>query len=143
MFCLIGGRKDAQLVTDGPYSLCRHPLYVLSFMGSIGLGLATRSFCLTVVTAVVMAVLLSSAARAEGHALAEKYGAEYQAYAKLTPAWCPSWRNYRLPESLAVSPAIFWKSFLDAGSFVLLYLLIENVRVLRESGIFATLVRIP
>src|SRR5262245_36841884 len=24
----IGGRKERELVTDGPYSLCRHPLYL-------------------------------------------------------------------------------------------------------------------
>ena len=33
----IAGRKDTAIVIDGPYALVRHPLYVLSFLGGIGL----------------------------------------------------------------------------------------------------------
>ena len=42
---------------DGPYALVRHPLYVLSFVGGIGLSLATASLSLTALTAIVLAVL--------------------------------------------------------------------------------------
>ena len=51
----IAGRKDAAIVTHGPYALCRHPLYSLSFVGGIGLALATGSFTLVAATAIVLA----------------------------------------------------------------------------------------
>ncbi|HSD75053.1 MAG TPA: methyltransferase, partial [Steroidobacteraceae bacterium] len=39
----IAGHKDERLVTTGPYALCRHPLYALSLLGGLGVGLASRS----------------------------------------------------------------------------------------------------
>ena len=38
----IAGSKDERLVTTGPYARCRHPLYALSLLGGIGVGLAAR-----------------------------------------------------------------------------------------------------
>jgi protein-S-isoprenylcysteine O-methyltransferase Ste14 len=29
----ISGRKSAELVMDGPYSICRHPLYFFPYLG--------------------------------------------------------------------------------------------------------------
>ena len=51
----IAGRKDTRLVVDGPYALCRHPLYGLSLLGGAGLGLATHSATLTVATLLLLA----------------------------------------------------------------------------------------
>ncbi|MGU9537294.1 methyltransferase family protein, partial [Proteus mirabilis] len=39
----IGGRKKQEIVTSGPYSLCRNPLYVFSVIGAFGVGAQTGS----------------------------------------------------------------------------------------------------
>lgn len=36
----IGGRKNQMIMQDGPYSMCRHPLYLFSTIGVFGFGLA-------------------------------------------------------------------------------------------------------
>jgi len=38
--------------------------------------------------------------------------------------WWPAPRKKPLPVQLDVRPAVFWKSFLDAGSFFVLWVLV-------------------
>lgn len=139
----IAGHKDQRLITTGPYSLCRHPLYALSWIGGVGLGLATRSVTLTLITALTLALLYARAARAEDAELSRMYGAKFETYARATPSWWPSRKSYRLPDSIDVRPIIFRKAFLDAGSFVVLYLAFETVHRLRGLGLFPALIRLP
>ena len=39
----ICGYKSGKLITEGPYSMCRNPLYFFSLIGGIGIGLVTMS----------------------------------------------------------------------------------------------------
>ena len=39
----IAGYKTKQLVTEGPYSMSRHPLYFFSLIGAIGVGLSSET----------------------------------------------------------------------------------------------------
>lgn len=131
----IAGRKDAQLVTQGPYALLRHPLYWLSFAGGLGLSLASGSLTLVAVTAIVLGVLLVSAARAEERFLASAHPEAWPAYHRSTPALWPRLPAWSLPETLEVHARVLWKAFVDAGSFFLLLALVLLARSLRESAL--------
>lgn len=139
----IAGRKDATLVTDGPYARCRHPLYMLSFVGGIGLALATGSVSFVVATALVLTLLLARAARHEERRLAARHPHAYADYARSTPRWWPALSRGSLPDTLLVQPALLWKAFVDAGAFFLLYALLLAAQALRLSGITPTLVVLP
>ena len=39
----ISGNKRLELISDGPYSIVRNPLYFFSLIGSIGIGLASEN----------------------------------------------------------------------------------------------------
>jgi len=121
----IAGHKDEELVTSGPYALCRHPLYGCSILGALGLGLTTRSPLLCVSVVALISALVIYAAACEEQFLADAFPERFRAYAAATPnKWLPKGRGVAWPEHLDVLPAVFWKSFLDAGSFFLLYLLV-------------------
>lgn len=129
----IAGRKDQQLVTQGPYALCRHPLYALSLLGGAGIALATASLSLGLALLIGLWGLLQAAAVAEERHLAAQFAEDYPIYRAQTPRFWPSaWRLSgqspaaeraapALPQALTVHPPILWKAFVDAGAFFLLF----------------------
>jgi len=121
----IAGHKDEQLVTTGPYALCRHPLYACSVLGALGLGLTSNSVLLCLIVVVLIAALVIYAASCEEQFLADAFPEEFKAYVAATPnKWWPRLKRAPLPEHLDVRPSVYWKAFLDAGSFFVLYVLV-------------------
>jgi protein-S-isoprenylcysteine O-methyltransferase Ste14 len=121
----IAGHKDESLVTQGPFALLRHPLYAFSMLGALGLGLTSRSVLLASIVIVFIAALLVYAASCEEQFLAEQFPEEFKAYVAAVPhKWWPSRLSAAFPERLDVRPAVYWKAFLDAGSFFALWLLV-------------------
>lgn len=130
----IAGHKDAELVTTGPYARCRHPLYAFSMLGALGLGLSSKSWLLCVITVLLIVALLVYAASCEEQWLADSFPEQFQAYVVATPnQWWPG-RARGLPGQLDVRPEVFWKAFLDAGSFFLLWLLVAVAAEFRLAG---------
>lgn len=139
----IAGRKDAGIVTEGPYAVSRHPLYALSFVGGVGIALATGSITLVALTAVVLAALFAGAARREERRLGVDHPEAWARYEATTPRWWPEFARWSMPATTVVHPAILWKAFVDAGSFFLLYVLMLAAIALREAGVLPTLARLP
>jgi len=135
----IAGRKSEHLVTTGPYAACRHPLYALSLLGGLGVGLATRSVALTLATLVVLGMLYLLAIRAEERGLQATYGAAFDAYRARVPALLPRWNASGVEsQTVTLAVGIYWKAFLDAASFLLIYVLIALLEILRASGALPT-----
>lgn len=121
----IAGHKDESLVTTGPYGRLRHPLYACSVLGAFGLGLTSRSLLLCAIVVLLIAALVIYAASCEEQFLAEQFPEDFAAYAAAVPhKWWPGSRPATQPERIDVRPAVFWKAFLDAGSFFVLWLLV-------------------
>jgi len=133
----IAGHKDEVLVTTGPYARCRHPLYSFSVLGALGLGLTSRSALLCLLVVVLMAALLIYAASCEEQFLADAFPDEFAAYLVATPnKWIPKSGHGALPAVLDVRPAVFWKAFPDAASFLLLWALVALAAEYRAYPIF-------
>lgn len=121
----IAGHKDESLVTSGPYSLLRHPLYAFSMLGALGLGLTSRSALLAIAAFLAVTALLIYAASCEEQFLAEQFPEEHAAYVAAVPhKWWPARLSAPSPERLDLRPAVYWKAFLDAASFFALWLLV-------------------
>lgn len=85
----IGGRKNREVMQDGPYSICRHPLYLFSTMGVVGFGLMLGSLVLTAALGgLAFAILTRTAAREEQFLRAE-FGPTYDSYAARVPRIWP------------------------------------------------------
>jgi protein-S-isoprenylcysteine O-methyltransferase Ste14 len=139
----IAGRKDLELVTDGPYSVCRNPLYGLSLLGAGGIGLASRSLTLTVALPAVLAVVFTRAIRAEESYLATLHAADYAAYRAAVPRYWPDRTHHRPRLEARVPTRIYYKAFLDAASFLLLYVLVVAADLLADHDLTPTPIVLP
>lgn len=76
-----------RLVTSGPYSIVRHPMYVGLVMAAIGGLLLYRTWATLLF--VVQLPSLFARARLEDRALAAEFGPEWSAYRDRVPGWFP------------------------------------------------------
>jgi protein-S-isoprenylcysteine O-methyltransferase Ste14 len=86
--------KDRQLATGGPYALCRHPLYLGTFLSCIGLCGLVGSWLVMLIFALIFTAVYIPTIRQEEAFLATVYGDDFQAYTKQVPAFFPRlWRR--------------------------------------------------
>jgi len=127
-----GGRKNEMIVQIGPYSICRHPLYLFSTIAMLGLGMMLGSIVLTVLLTGTVFVVLSATARREEKHLRAKFGAAYDEYASRVPRILPSPFAYVSPREVTVNLSAFHSTMLDAVGFLMLIPFAEFVELLRE-----------
>ncbi len=135
----ISGHKTKLLVTSGPYSLCRNPLYFFSLLGAIGVGMVTETVTVPIAIAAGFALYYPSVIREEEKRLAEIHGDEYAEYQRNTPVFLPSISHLTEPEEYSVNPRIFKKSIFEALWFVWIVGIIELLEEIHATGMIPTL----
>jgi protein-S-isoprenylcysteine O-methyltransferase Ste14 len=77
---------DREPVTKGLYRYSRHPMYITSFIALIGVGVASASW-LVLLLSVLYIVFTVIAVPAEERFLVQQYGHAYREYMNRTPRW--------------------------------------------------------
>jgi protein-S-isoprenylcysteine O-methyltransferase Ste14 len=139
----IGGRKKAEIVSRGPYSITRNPLYVFSFVGAFGVGAQTGSLTIAALFAVAAWVVFSLTVRREEAWLQDVFGASYSAYRQRTPRFIPDFSLWRDEGELAVRPAFFLLTLRDGLVFFLAVPVFESFDALQATGWLNVLLKLP
>ena len=138
----ICGYKTKKLISLGPYSLCRNPLYFFSLLGGIGVGLATETLTVTLIILVAFLLYYPFMIRAEEKKLREIHGDDFERYVKKTPKIWPSFAGLNEPEEYTVRPKLFRKRVFDALWFVWIVGILEIIEALHECNIIPILFRL-
>lgn len=134
-FSYISGNKDERLIQEGPYSICRNPLYLFSLIGAVGIGFGTETFVIPGIIAVAFLAYYPFTIRREEAKLKEIFGAEYEAYMKKVPhRLIPSFGNYIELEEIIISPRAFRRGVFDLLFFIIPLGFCEIVEILRVTG---------
>jgi protein-S-isoprenylcysteine O-methyltransferase Ste14 len=131
----ISGYKDNELITVGPYSLSRNPLYFFSLLGFAGVGLATETITLAIVLPVFFALVYPFIIGREESVLRAKFGAGFDAYCARVPRFFPSLAAYVEPTTWNVDTRRFRRTMYDVVWFVWLAALLEFVEAVHALGI--------
>tara|TARA_R110002095_G_scaffold115228_1_gene100588 strand:- start:35 stop:655 length:621 start_codon:yes stop_codon:yes gene_type:complete len=123
----VGGRKNQMVMQDGPYSMCRHPLYLFSTIGVFGFGLALASIVLAVSLGGATFIILTLTAKREEAFLRSEFGPAYDEYAARVPMIFPSLKNFRTTETVEFRVSTLWGNFFDALVFLAFIPMVELI----------------
>ena len=139
----IAGRKDIELVTTGPYSVVRNPLYVFSFIGVIGIGLISEMMTLLAIAIVTFMAYYSFVVQREELYVARLHGDEYQQYLVSVPRWIPDFSKWQDADLVEVQPKRILKHLVDSSLFFLSFAFFEILEFLRDTDILLPVLILP
>lgn len=139
----IAGYKNDRLVTEGPYSLVRNPLYLFSLLGVVGIGLACGSLLVCALLLLPFLAWYPVLVAEEEAVLAERFGEAWRTYAATTPRFLPALRRPTAPERYTVDLRSMQRALADAVWFPLAAIAIRLVAELHGRGFLPTHLLLP
>ncbi|MGQ0456161.1 MAG: methyltransferase family protein [Hyphomicrobium sp.] len=139
----IGGRKKDELVTLGPYSLVRNPLYVFTLIGAFGIGAQFASIVVAIAMTVIAAIVFRTVVAQEEAFLAKAFPDAWTRYSRDVARFLPRLRLWRDTEALTIKPALVVKTFLDACVFILAIPAADLIETAQAHGYLPVLMLLP
>lgn len=139
----IGGRKSRQLVTVGPYSMSRNPLYLFSLVATAGLGAQTGSIVIALLAFLGAWLVFWPVIRHEEEILAKLFPTDYPDYRAHVPRLVPDIRRWADVGHLYVNPRLYRRTVLDSLVWLVLVPPVRLVGLLHESGILPVWIVLP
>ncbi len=139
----IGGRKNYELVTTGPYSVCRNPLYVFSIIGAIGIGAQLGAVSVAVLAGFCAWLVHILVVRQEERLLLADHGEPYARYLAEVPRFLPRFSLWKNVEVLEVRTLAFARTFADACIFFGAIPLAAALDLLHNLGLLRVFFRLP
>ena len=139
----IGGRKSAQVVTGGPYSITRNPLYVFSTVAAAGVGAQMGSFTAMFGFGLLCALAFHLVILREERFLKDVLGAPYEAYLARVPRFFPRLSLYEEGETGSFKPKLLKNTLLDGQVFLLAMPFFESIDGAQMAGVLPVLFTVP
>jgi protein-S-isoprenylcysteine O-methyltransferase Ste14 len=139
----IGGRKLDMVVADGPYSICRNPLYVGTFLMGIGIAFFLQSLTFAAGFGLAAVFYLGVTVPAEEILLREKFGQTFLDYCRKVPRYLPRLRNFQSPSRFPLNISGLRAEGLRSARWIWLPVLCEIVAHLRMEEWWPRLLHLP
>ena len=139
----IAGNKKRVLITTGPFSIMRHPLYFFGLIGGVGIGLASENVLVLACIVLFCGLYYPPVILAEEKKLTTRFGQLYLDYMNRVPRVVPRLSLYSAPECWEVKMPQFMRSVWDALWFVWVFLLLHTVEALQQWGVVPILWKLP
>jgi protein-S-isoprenylcysteine O-methyltransferase Ste14 len=127
----VASRKNEFLVSSGPYSICRNPLYLGTLLITLAIALYMQSLTFAVGLAVTSLFYLGVTVGDEERRLRERFGDVYERYCRDVPRFLPRWRRPESPPRIDVSVWGLTNEFHRAARYLWVPLLARTITHLR------------
>ena len=126
------GRKSKVLCQEGPYSICRNPLYIFTFLGAMGVATASNRLFLILGFASIYCFYYFLVVKFEEKRLLQLFGSEYEAYCARVSRFWPKFRNYRSRPHIEINPNILLRAMVKGMWFFGLIFALEIIESLKR-----------
>lgn len=116
----LGGQKNVNLITQGPFSKVRNPLYVFSFIGVVGVSLYTARPLIILIAPIATIIIYHYLVKREEEFLTSQFGNEYLQYMEKVPRFIPNFGARNLEDTITTSPSRLFAAVLDSVWWFLL-----------------------
>ena len=135
----IAGYKTDNLITDGPYSISRNPLYFFSLLGAIGIGLVSETLLIPAIVLIAFSIYYPNVIKSEEREMKRNHGEAFESYCTRVPRFFPKMSLLREPESYITKPKVFKKHMFSALWFVWFIGIMEFIEELHALHVLPTL----
>ncbi len=135
----ICGCKNVKLMMDGPYSLCRNPLYLFSFIGGLGAMLVTQTLLFPALFALIFLSYYQPVMRSEELVLRAIHGASFESYQRGVPLFWPRHIRFNEPEHYSMSAKQFRRFLIEVIWFIVIAALVQVLHQLHVNAFLPTL----
>ncbi len=132
----IGGKKYNTVVDEGPYSICRNPLYLGTFLTLLAFSCYLESLTFGVGAVLAAVFYLSVTVAAEEAMLREKFGQPFIDYCNTVPRFVPKFRLFHSPAEITVSVRGVWSETIRTARWIWLPVLGEIIAQCRAQAWF-------
>jgi protein-S-isoprenylcysteine O-methyltransferase Ste14 len=139
----IAGRKHWMIVTEGPYSVCRNPLYVGTFCMALAVAFFLESVTFAAGLLLMTSYYLSITVLTEEHMLRQKFGQPFVDYCARVPRFWPRFRQLETPRQIIVNVRGLGSEALRTGRWLWLPVLCEVIAYLRAEAWWPNLFHLP
>jgi protein-S-isoprenylcysteine O-methyltransferase Ste14 len=139
----ISGYKKLELITEGPYSMVRHPLYVFSLIGAIGIGLASENVLALAALVIFYLLYYPLTIIVEEKKLVDKFDQAYLDYIKRTPRFLPRLSLYKGSAQYQINADVFVKKLVLGMWFIWIFIILHIIEILQQNGHIPVFLRVP
>lgn len=139
----IGGRKNKRVIRSGPFSVVRNPLYVFSFIATVGIGLQSGMWSVALLLAVSYALYYPLVVAKEEAFLKHKFDESYDVYLHEVPRWMPNFKLWQEPVETECKPKYIRDTIRDACAFFLPFPLFTIIALLQANDILPVWLTLP
>ncbi|UYY85899.1 methyltransferase family protein [Alcaligenes sp. SMD-FA] len=139
----LGGHKGSSLISQGPYSISRNPLYLFSLCAVTGMGALSGSLLLGPVLALFVYAVFNNVIDEEQVLLQKVFGQDYQDYCQRVPRLAPRLSLWNSPDELRVSLTGLARTLRDALPYFLIWPVFALAQCLQINGWVPVLLRLP
>lgn len=139
----ISGYKSNTLITEGPYSMVRNPLYFFTLLGAVGIGLASENVLVIAIIIIFYFLYYPVTILVEERKLAGRFGQTFAEYKRRVPMLVPKLSLYKEPETYTITARQLLHNIAESLLLLWIFILLHLIEMLHNTGILPVLWKVP